>query len=212
MTTTTTSSSLSSSSEQDPLRDAVLKEFTEAGYTDEEIQTVLAQQDALRRRKDDDADSDSDRDDGGGDKKEEPASWTKVPRKYVLPSTLDAYHLPWQFDETDEESIIITKWVSTELLDEIFEHTRRARQDNHNIRSSNPPGGRYGRASSRRTPQANYSSKAGYVQHAGYPKSSNMRQTGIAVYDDTYEYADYGPVRIKEPSRSAAQGDWIYTA
>jgi hypothetical protein len=89
----------SSSSEQDPLRDAVLKEFTEAGYTNEEIQTVLAQQDALRRRNDVDADRDGD--DGGGYKKEEPerATWTKVPRKYVLPSTLDTYHLPWQFDE-----------------------------------------------------------------------------------------------------------------
>ncbi|KAL4770920.1 hypothetical protein BDW60DRAFT_208735 [Aspergillus nidulans var. acristatus] len=133
MMTTKTSSSLS---EQDPLRDAVLKEFTEAGYINKEIQTVLAQQDALRRRKDDDADR-------YGDKKEEPerASWTKVPCKYVLPSMLDTYHLPWQFDKADKESILIKKGVSTELLDEIFKHTRRAREDSYNIRSSNPSKG-----------------------------------------------------------------------
>ncbi|CBF69375.1 predicted protein [Aspergillus nidulans FGSC A4] len=182
MSTTSSSSSSSSSSEQDPLRDAVVKEFTEAGYTNEEIQTVLTQQDALRRIKDDDADS-----------------------------ILDAYHLPWQLDEADEEYILIKKEVSTELLDEIFEHTRRAQEDSYNIRSSNPSGGRYGWPSSRRTPHASYSPRAGHVQRASYTKLSNMRRTELAVYDNAYGYGGHA-VPIDRPSRSAARMDRIYTA
>ncbi|KAL4733717.1 hypothetical protein BDV11DRAFT_209990 [Aspergillus similis] len=175
MTTTTTKSS-SSSSEGDPLRDAVIEEFTEAGYTEEEIQAVLAKQDALRRRKDNDADH--------------------------------AYHLPWDYDEADRENIVIMKGISKELLNEIFDHSRRAREDNNKIRSSNPSGGKYGLASARMNPQANYYATADYVQQASYFKPSSMQRPGAAVYDDPYEY-DY--VRISRPRRSAPREDWIYT-
>ncbi|GIJ84825.1 hypothetical protein Asppvi_003676 [Aspergillus pseudoviridinutans] len=56
-------------------------------------------------------------------------TWIKVHRKYLLPETLMVYHLPWDWDEDDSNYIIIKKWVTEELQEELFSHTRRLRED-----------------------------------------------------------------------------------
>jgi uncharacterized protein Smg (DUF494 family) len=75
----------------DPLRDIIIKEFMEAGYTDEDIQAVLAQQEALRHSEDEDGDK------AKVDQYRRP-TWIKVYTKHMSPATLDAYHLPWEYD------------------------------------------------------------------------------------------------------------------
>jgi hypothetical protein len=52
----------------------------------------------------------------------------QVHRKYILPETLIAYRLPWDFDELDGNYIIIKQWVSEDLQEELFAHTRRLRE------------------------------------------------------------------------------------
>lgn len=69
-------------------------------------------------------------------------TYIKVRRKYLHPDTLDAYHLPWEWDsvslpillpfkpvkltdlQRDDDYIIIKKYISHELQEELFEHTR----------------------------------------------------------------------------------------
>jgi len=55
-------------------------------------------------------------------------TYIKVNRKYLLPDTLNAYHLPWDWDERDGNYIIIKTYVSKELQEELFAHTRRLRE------------------------------------------------------------------------------------
>ncbi|KAN0069775.1 hypothetical protein V8E54_012081 [Elaphomyces granulatus] len=64
-------------------------------------------------------------------------TYIKVNRKYLLPDTLNAYHLPWDWDEVskvyprvarDGNYIIIKTYVSKELQEELFAHTRRLRE------------------------------------------------------------------------------------
>ncbi|KAL2839485.1 hypothetical protein BJY01DRAFT_219210 [Aspergillus pseudoustus] len=103
--------------ETDPLHDAVVNEFSAAGYADEEIRNILAQQDELRN-------------DGAEDKEEKldkhrKPTWIKVSSKHVSERTLEAYHLPWEYDEFDVDWIFIKKWISLELQEELFEHTRQ---------------------------------------------------------------------------------------
>ncbi|OXV10772.1 hypothetical protein Egran_01466 [Elaphomyces granulatus] len=64
-------------------------------------------------------------------------TYIKVNRKYLLPDTLNAYRLPWEWDEVskvyprvarDGNYIIIKTYVSKELQEELFAHTRRLRE------------------------------------------------------------------------------------
>ncbi|KOS37374.1 hypothetical protein ACN38_g11829 [Penicillium nordicum] len=62
-------------------------------------------------------------------KVEEPkTTWIKCHHTYLLPETLMAYDLPWDWDEKDPNYIIIKKWIVDDLQDEIFDHTRRLRE------------------------------------------------------------------------------------
>ncbi|KAL4931749.1 uncharacterized protein BDV17DRAFT_288335 [Aspergillus undulatus] len=124
--------------ENDPFREAVSKEFTEAGYADKEIQTVLAQQDALRHGEDKNPRLDP----------HHKPTWIKVHTKHVLPSTLDAFHLPWEYDELDEDYVLIKKWISMELQEDLFEHTRQVREGH--LRVSSRAGGKHTYAEAKR--------------------------------------------------------------
>ncbi|KAJ5273796.1 hypothetical protein N7478_008921 [Penicillium angulare] len=52
----------------------------------------------------------------------------KVHRKHLLPETLLAYNLPWDWDEEDSNYIIIKKWITEDFQEELFAHTRRIRE------------------------------------------------------------------------------------
>lgn len=74
--------------------------------------------------------------------------FVKVHRKYLLPDTLDAHHLPWEWDEVkpketldtcktalltlanqrDGNYIIIKRWINKEGQDDLFEHTRKLKE------------------------------------------------------------------------------------
>ncbi|OJJ57477.1 hypothetical protein ASPSYDRAFT_1056088 [Aspergillus sydowii CBS 593.65] len=55
-------------------------------------------------------------------------TWIKVHRKHLLPDTLIAYQLPWSWDEYDGNYMIIKAWISEELQEELFAHSRRLRE------------------------------------------------------------------------------------
>ncbi|KKK20606.1 hypothetical protein ARAM_000154 [Aspergillus rambellii] len=92
------------------------------GYTEEEIEAIINKKHGKDKEKEK-----KDKDD---ENKEEDhkATWIKVHRKHLLPDTLIAYQLPWAWDERDGNYIIIKTWVSEDLQEELFAHTRRLRE------------------------------------------------------------------------------------
>ncbi|KAL3430184.1 hypothetical protein BDV09DRAFT_179028 [Aspergillus tetrazonus] len=83
------------------IRDAVTKEFTAAGYSDEQIKAVLDQQDVLRH---DETKSEREGKEG--------ATWIKVHRRHLLPDTLVAYRLPWDWDEVSKRPHLVAIWFT----------------------------------------------------------------------------------------------------
>ncbi|KAL1973241.1 hypothetical protein VTN31DRAFT_5876 [Thermomyces dupontii] len=59
---------------------------------------------------------------------EETTTYIKVHRKYLLPETLMAFGLPWDFHPRDPNYLIIKKYISEDLQEELFAHTRRLRE------------------------------------------------------------------------------------
>ncbi|BCR90975.1 uncharacterized protein ACHE_60861S [Aspergillus chevalieri] len=94
------------------LSDAVTKEFTAAGYKDDHIAIILARQESLKHERT--------RDQG--------ETWVKIHRGQILPETLDAYQLPWEWDKNDPNFIILKRWISEDVQEELFAHTRRLRE------------------------------------------------------------------------------------
>ncbi|EED24292.1 conserved hypothetical protein [Talaromyces stipitatus ATCC 10500] len=104
------------------------KEFRERlklefGYSEEEIEKMLKKKHEQQEKKE--------------EKKEgaivvlepprEKTTFIRVHRKYLLPATLDAYKLPWDWDDRDGNYIIIKQWISEDFQEELFAHTRRLR-------------------------------------------------------------------------------------
>jgi hypothetical protein len=68
-------------------------------------------------------------------------TYIKVNRKYLLPDTLDHYHLPWEWDkaclprgtltldlanrfQNNSEYIVIKRYIDNDFQDVLFEHTK----------------------------------------------------------------------------------------
>ncbi|KAJ5183644.1 hypothetical protein N7492_001260 [Penicillium capsulatum] len=62
------------------------------------------------------------------EERETKTTWIKVHRKHLMPETLIAYGLPWEWDERDSSYIIIKRWVTEDFQEELFGHTRRLRE------------------------------------------------------------------------------------
>jgi len=88
-------------------------EFMAAGYSQEHIDAIIHK----RREKDN-----KDKQIATVDLSR--PTFIKVQRKYLSPTTLDLYELPWEFDD-DGTYIIIKKWISHDLQEELFAHTRK---------------------------------------------------------------------------------------
>ncbi|KAJ5262684.1 hypothetical protein N7524_007989 [Penicillium chrysogenum] len=73
-----------------------------------------------------------------GKKEKEKTTWTKVHRKHLMPDTLIAYNLPWDWDEHNTNYIIIKQYITEDLQEELFAHTRRKREAVIVARTSNP--------------------------------------------------------------------------
>ncbi|KAK2797191.1 hypothetical protein FQN50_009290 [Emmonsiellopsis sp. PD_5] len=91
------------------------KALLDVGYTEDEIQRVLSSRKGpprnTSRRSDD-------------NKKK----YMKMNTKYLLPQSVKAFDLPWEFDKDDPNYIIIKRWIPVELSDQLFEHTRKIRK------------------------------------------------------------------------------------
>ncbi|KAL8929804.1 MAG: hypothetical protein Q9208_000948 [Pyrenodesmia sp. 3 TL-2023] len=55
-------------------------------------------------------------------------TFIKVHRKHLSPVTLDAYGLPWEWDDRDSNYIIIKRWITENDQDKLFEHSRKLRE------------------------------------------------------------------------------------
>ena len=55
-------------------------------------------------------------------------TYIRVRRKHLDPETLDLYQLPWVWDETDDNFIIIKQWIPERDQEMLFEHTRKLRE------------------------------------------------------------------------------------
>ncbi|KAI4277132.1 MAG: hypothetical protein LQ337_002005 [Flavoplaca oasis] len=55
-------------------------------------------------------------------------TYLKVHRNHLSPDTLDAYDLPWEWDESDSNYIIIKRWISENDQDKLFDHTKKLRE------------------------------------------------------------------------------------
>ncbi|KIW13865.1 hypothetical protein PV08_06645 [Exophiala spinifera] len=51
-------------------------------------------------------------------------TYIRVNKKHLLPETLDAYNLPWEWFDEDREYLVIKKYIDDDLLEELFQHTR----------------------------------------------------------------------------------------
>ncbi|KAF9895430.1 hypothetical protein FE257_000336 [Aspergillus nanangensis] len=110
--------------EDEKFRERLRLEF---GYTEEEIEEFLKKKEKKEKGKEKEKGKDKkgDKDD---DKDEHQTTWIKVHRKYLLPDTLIAYQLPWDWDESDGNYIVIKQWINQDLQDQLFAHTRRIRE------------------------------------------------------------------------------------
>ncbi|KAJ5884418.1 hypothetical protein N7504_011990 [Penicillium tannophilum] len=61
----------------------------------------------------------------------------KIHSKHLLPDTLNAYQLPWHWDGTDSQYLVIRRWFSEDLQNDLFRHTRNIRGE----RPGSPIGG-----------------------------------------------------------------------
>ncbi|CAI7624316.1 unnamed protein product [Penicillium glandicola] len=98
------------------------------GYTEEEIDAIINKK-KEDKKKDDKKKDDKKKKEEKEEKEETKLTWIKVHRQHLLPDTLIAYGLPWDWDEQDTNYIIIKRWIDDDLQDELFAHTRRLREN-----------------------------------------------------------------------------------
>ncbi|BCS27158.1 uncharacterized protein APUU_60206S [Aspergillus puulaauensis] len=101
----------------------------EFGYTEAEIEDIINKK--HKKDKKEEKGEKGDKKEKKEEKKDEDPNkptWIKVHRKHLLPDTLIAYQLPWSWDEYDGNYMVIKTWVSEELQEELFAHSRRLRE------------------------------------------------------------------------------------
>ncbi|KAJ6084021.1 hypothetical protein N7486_010821 [Penicillium sp. IBT 16267x] len=109
------------------------------GYDEEEIAHILSKRkrDHEKKEKEEKEEKEKEKEKKEKEEKEKKekelieerkTTWIKVHRKHLLPETLLAYNLPWDWDETDSNYIIIKRWVTEDFQEELFSHTKRIRE------------------------------------------------------------------------------------
>ncbi|KAJ5509451.1 hypothetical protein N7527_011594 [Penicillium freii] len=103
------------------------KQLRTSGYNEEEIEHILHDKKKEQREKHKEHEV------------EEPKlTWIRCHRKHLLPDTLIAYNLPWDWDEDDTNYIIIKEWINEEVQEQLFNHTRRIREGMIIAQTSSP--------------------------------------------------------------------------
>lgn len=115
---------------QQEQKDAEFRERlkTQFGFSDEEIEDMMKKKDG-KKEKEKEKEREKEYDTR--------MTWIKVHRKHLLPETLMAYRLPWEWDERDSNYIIIKQWISEDFQEELFAHTRRLREGRLVTQTSN---------------------------------------------------------------------------
>lgn len=52
-------------------------------------------------------------------------TYIRVQVRYLYPETLDTYQLPWEYDPSDSSYLFIKEYISHELQQELFDHTKK---------------------------------------------------------------------------------------
>ncbi|KAJ9484871.1 hypothetical protein VN97_g8496 [Penicillium thymicola] len=102
------------------------------GYSEEEIDGIINKKKEDKKKEDKKKEDKKDEKNDGKDvqkkKEETKLTWIKVHRKHLLPDSLMAYSLPWDWDEHDPNYIIIKQWIDDDFQEMLFAHTRRIRE------------------------------------------------------------------------------------
>ncbi|KAJ5517629.1 hypothetical protein N7453_000051 [Penicillium expansum] len=90
------------------------------GYSEEEIELIMKKKKKEKKAKKEKKEK----------KKEETnPTWIRVHHKHLLPETLIAYNLPWDWDEHNHNYIVIKKLITEDFQEDLFSHTRRIREE-----------------------------------------------------------------------------------
>ncbi|KAL8647583.1 MAG: hypothetical protein Q9210_005475 [Variospora velana] len=92
--------------------------YSAQGYSDERIESMIKDGERERRKGQPTQPVDLAR-----------PTYIRVHRKWIEPDTLDAYDLPWEWDDQDREYFLIRRWINQDDQDKLFEHTRLLRKD-----------------------------------------------------------------------------------
>ncbi|GKZ18434.1 hypothetical protein AbraIFM66951_003175 [Aspergillus brasiliensis] len=119
-------------------RDAEFKERLrlEFGYDEEQLEKIIKKEKEPEKEKEKEKPKEkpekTKEPEKEKEKEKEPepqrTTWIKVHHKHLLPETLIAYRLPWDWDELDSNYIIIKQWISEDFQEELFAHSRRLRE------------------------------------------------------------------------------------
>ncbi|CAG8909498.1 unnamed protein product [Penicillium egyptiacum] len=96
------------------------------GYSEEEIDAIINKKKNEEKKKEEKKKEEKKEEEKK--KEETKLTWIKVHRKHLMPDTLIAYGLPWDWDEHDANYIIIKKWIDDDFQEQLFAHTRRLRE------------------------------------------------------------------------------------
>lgn len=72
------------------------------------------------------------------DKSQSRPTYIRVHRKHLLPETLNTHNLPWEIDRNDNEYIIIKQYISADLQEELFTHTRKIQESRSLVIEKSP--------------------------------------------------------------------------
>ncbi|KAJ6149409.1 hypothetical protein N7471_000608 [Penicillium samsonianum] len=94
------------------------------GYSEAEIDVIINKKKEEKKKEE----KNEKKEEKEEKKEETKLTWIKVHRKHLMPDTLIAYGLPWDWDEHDTNYIIIKKWIDDDFQEQLFAHTRRLRE------------------------------------------------------------------------------------
>lgn len=115
-------------------------------------------------------------------------TYIRVQIKHLLPETLDHYLLPWEYDPHDRKYIIVKRYVSRELQQELFDHTARIYKKRETYLLDNGDG-------YTKTTETTTTLRPGVVRH----RSSSKGRDELML------------VRTKSKSDKKPRGGWIFT-
>ncbi|KAL9123494.1 MAG: hypothetical protein Q9217_007071 [Psora testacea] len=122
--------------EEEAHKEWALRRLALAGYSEESVEKILKGEKQKEKQKEKEKEEKEKEAKGHchGDKHGSSAlvmtrpTYLKVNKKYLATETLDRFTLPWEWDERDDDYIIIKRWIPEYEQELLFEHTRKLRE------------------------------------------------------------------------------------